>query len=190
MIRAAGLTKAYGARLALEGISFEVPAGSLTAVVGPNGAGKSTLLRCLADLVAHEGVATVPRPIGYLPQGAALPHGATVREIRSLFAQLGGGCVGGRADLDDRQVGTLSGGQQQRAALAALAALAPRSLLLDEPTANLDDEARAELFTALRDLAREGVTIMLTRPATEAGGRTWEFDCVITLAGGRLAGRG
>lgn len=186
MIRASGLTKTYGARVALAQVSFDVAAGSVTAVMGTNGAGKSTLLRCVAGLIAHGGTATVERPIGYLPQGAALPSGATVREVRSVFAQLGGRRAVGTTMLDDRRAATLSGGQHQRAALAALFALAPRTLLLDEPTANLDDAARAELFATLRDLARDGMTIMLTSPAKDAGALTHGFDGVLTLADGRL----
>ncbi|MEK7862628.1 MAG: ABC transporter ATP-binding protein [Chloroflexota bacterium] len=186
MIRASDLTKSYGPRAALAHVSFDVAAGSVTAVIGANGAGKSTLLRCLAGLIAHGGTATVERPIGYLPQGAALPPGATVREVRSLFAQLGGRRAVGTTGLDDRPAATLSGGQHQRAALAALFALAPRTLLLDEPTANLDDGARAELIATLHDLARDGVTIMLTSPASDAGELAHAFDGVLTLADGRL----
>ena len=187
MIRVDGLGKSYEENVALADVSFELPAGSVTAVVGANGAGKSTLLRCLAGLAAHTGSATLERPIGYLPQGAALPATATTGEVRALFARLGGRAPStGPADDADRTVSTLSGGQQQRALLAALFALAPRTLLLDEPTANLDDGARAVLVATLRELAAGGTTVVLTSPAPHAAALRQEVDRVLTLAGGRL----
>lgn len=186
MIRAHGLGKSYGTRVALEDVSFDLPSGSVTAVVGANGAGKSTLLRCLAGLARHEGSVTLEGPIGYLPQSASLPPGASVGEVRALLASLGRGSAVPPSEMDDRRVGHLSGGQQQRAALAAVFGLAPRTLLLDEPTANLDDTARAELFATLAGLAQGGVTVLLTTPAPEAGAVDRRVDHVVTLSRGRL----
>ena len=187
MIVCEGVRKRFGERLALDGVSFTLPDGTLTAIVGANGAGKSTLLRCIAGLASHDGRVRAGAPLAYLPQGIVLPGRATAAELVSLFARLS---IGGRAvpapDLpSDAPLATLSGGQRQRAALAAIRSAAPRTVLLDEPTANLDDGARADLAGWLRELARGGATIVVTSPASQTGAIDGA-DRVIRLDTGRL----
>ena len=191
MLRVEGLGKTYGERVALAGVSFALAPGTITAVIGGNGAGKSTLLRCIAGLAEHDGRVELERPVAYLPQSARLPAAASTAEIVELFSRISGRAA---ADVDpawlgagaERRAATLSGGEQQRAALAALFALDPRTLLLDEPTANLDDAGRAALAERLRGLAATGATIVVTSPAPQASALLGIADRVITLERGRL----
>lgn len=190
MLRVEGLGKTYGERVALAGVSFALAPGTITAVVGGNGAGKSTLLRCIAGLAEHDGRVELMGPVAYLPQSTRLPAAASTAEIVELFSRISGSAaavdpawLGAGAE---RRAATLSGGEQQRAALAALFALDPRTLLLDEPTANLDDAGRAALAERLRGLAATGATIVVTSPAPQASTLLGVADRVMTLERGRL----
>lgn len=163
-------------------------AGDVVAVVGPNGAGKSTLLRAVAGLVpctgrvAVNGIDVTTRPpakrgVAWVPQdGALFPHLSVLDNV--AFG------VGGRhgrdaahelldrlgvADLAGRRPRQLSGGQTQKVALARALARSPRVLLLDEPLAALDVEARTEIRRALREhlAGFDGATLVVTHDAVD-----------------------
>ena len=195
MIEARSVSKQFGSFVALDDVSVEVPAGSLTALLGPSGSGKSTLLRIIAGLeqpdagrVLIEGHDVTSRPpqergVGFVFQHyAAFKHmtvaknvafGLEIRrrpksEIKDRVAQL--------LELvqlngfADRYPAQLSGGQRQRMALARALAVEPDVLLLDEPFGALDARVRKELRAWLRRLHDEVhvTTIFVTHDQEEA----------------------
>jgi ABC-type multidrug transport system ATPase subunit len=178
----ASITKSYGDRTLLDGASFSVAPGEIVCLTGDNGAGKSTLLRCLVGLTGFSGTATLggerlgragraQRGIGYLPQAPALVETATVEETLLLFASLRGvdpssiDVAEGSLPPLDARIGTLSGGQRQRVALAIAFLGGPRLLLLDEPTANLDDQGRRLATRMMRSAAETGAATIVVSPA-------------------------
>ena len=195
MIEARSVSKQFGSFVALDDVSVEVPAGSLTALLGPSGSGKSTLLRIIAGLeqpdagrVLIEGHDVTSRPpqergVGFVFQHyAAFKHmtvwknvafGLEIRrrpkgEVKERVAQL--------LELvqlngfADRYPAQLSGGQRQRMALARALAVEPDVLLLDEPFGALDARVRKELRSWLRRLHDEVhvTTIFVTHDQEEA----------------------
>jgi ABC-2 type transport system ATP-binding protein len=170
---ARGLTKTYGEREALRGVSFEADRGELLAVLGPNGAGKTTMLGILAGILDPDGgrVEAGDREIGWVPQQAALYRRLTVAENLRLFARLEGHsdpeaavermlAQTGLAERRDDQVSSLSGGNQQRINIAIGLLADPTVLLLDEPSAGLDPTQRIRLWEFVAKLAREGTTVV------------------------------
>ncbi len=173
---------------ALDDVSFEVAAGSVTALVGPNGAGKTTLLRCLAGLeqpllgsieVAGIDVLEEPRAvhrkIGYLSDFYGLYDALTVRQCFAYAAASHGvkdenvdaavGRTAGRlglADLVARRAMELSRGQRQRVAIGQALIHDPQVLMLDEPASGLDPEARHELAQLFTRLSRDGMTLLVS----------------------------
>src|SRR5215212_2854254 len=158
-LRAESLSKAYGARRALEDVSFTATPGELVAIIGPNGAGKTTLLQILAGaLVPTAGrVSLDRRRVGWVPQQPAIYSKLSVRENLRLFARLERVAdvdetvrrMLAEADLADRAgdtVATLSGGNRQRVNIAVGLLAAPAVLLLDEPSSSLDPRQRARLW--------------------------------------------
>jgi sulfate transport system ATP-binding protein len=195
MIAVHDLTKRFGDFTALEDVSLEVPAGSLTALLGPSGSGKSTLLRVIAGLEAPDAgevvvdgnLATrVPpqkRGIGFVFQHYAAFKHMTVRdnvafglkvrrkprpEIRAKVDELLE--LVGLGGFAARYPAQLSGGQRQRMALARALAVEPRVLLLDEPFGALDANVRAELRAWLRRLHEQVpvTTVLVTHDQEEA----------------------
>ncbi len=185
-LRVRDLRAGYRGVLALDGVSFDLPAGSLTALIGPNGAGKSTLFQALLGLLplqtgrieVADGKGALR--FGYLPQSSALDleFPVTVRDVVAMgrYARLGPGrwptrrdwavveeCLRqvGMADYGDRPIGELSGGQRQRVLLArALAQQAP-ILLLDEPVSGVDTLSQQAVMALLASLAAQGTTILM-----------------------------
>jgi ABC-2 type transport system ATP-binding protein len=188
MVRFSGVTKRYGRSgnaPALSGVSFEVPAGAVWAVVGPNGAGKSTLLSLLLGFIRPTAgsvdiAGDAPRDYlrehgaGYLPERFRLPPSWRVRDALRLCARLDGTTGDGRSvtvmaaaarwgldDFLDRRTDQLSRGLLQRLGLAQ-ALLAPRQLVvLDEPTEGLDPVWRIRLRDAVSALRDSGSTVVL-----------------------------
>ena len=171
-IAARELSKSFGARAALRGVSFEAEPGRLLAVIGPNGAGKTTLLSILAGIQPPDaGELEVAGKVGWVPQQAALYRRLTVAENLRLFARLEGVEDVDAAvermleqiqlgDRRDDQVGTLSGGNQQRVNIAIGLLSRPAVLLLDEPSTGLDPRQRERLWEFVLGLVGAGTTVI------------------------------
>jgi ABC-2 type transport system ATP-binding protein len=193
-----GLTKAYGTHEALAGIDLELPAAALVAVLGQNGAGKSTLLGCVGGVLRGRGEILLDgrRPgsggsrVAYLPQRLRLPGAATVDEILDLFRSLAGAAPdrtvmpAGFVPEGHRRIAQLSGGQAQRVALTGILMGAPDLLLLDEPLANLDDEARLLVRDLLGAHRSGGATVLVASPA--ALDLLSAADHVVRIEAGRI----
>lgn len=184
MIAAEDLTKRYGGRPVLRGLSLEVRPGEVTLLTGANGAGKTTTLRILAGLAKPcSGRATVlghdvararrraQEVLSFLPQGAAFHPRFTARRILRFYARLRGvpferiGDVLRATGLEaeaDKRTGALSGGLRQRLGLAVLLLPDAPVLLLDEPGLSLDPEWRERMQELLRDEAGRGKTVLVT----------------------------
>jgi ABC-type multidrug transport system ATPase subunit len=183
ILHVAGLSKRYGRTQILEDLAFDVPAGSVVALLGANGAGKTTTLKCILGVMPFDGaveVAGIPvrargkdarRRIGYVPQTPALNEGDTCEQALRFLAELKGVVKGRIPELLElvnlaaqrtTKVGHLSGGMRQRLALAAALLADPPLLLLDEPTASLDAESRFDLQQLIIRLRDEGRTIILS----------------------------
>lgn len=196
-----GLHKRFGGRVVLDGVNLDLPAGQVALLTGGNGSGKTTLLRCVAGLASHRGEVWVDGEplgsspatrarVGYLPQTVGLPAWATVAEVLDLFATLRGTdgtavpLPDGFLPPRDQPTGQLSGGQRQRVALAVALLGDPRLLLLDEPTANLDDDGRQLLLEVLRALRERGAAILVAAPSP--GDLAGLPDRTLRLSDGRI----
>ncbi len=187
-----GLEKTYRrhgigpAKHALKGIDLDIPQGSLFALLGPNGAGKSTLINIMAGLVLKSaGQVTIwgadldtdPRraraSIGIVPQELNIDAFFTPRALLDLQAGLYGVPKAARrtdalletvglTDKANSYARTLSGGMRRRLMVAKAMVHSPPILVLDEPTAGVDIELRQQLWANVRDLNRQGVTVLLT----------------------------
>jgi ABC-2 type transport system ATP-binding protein len=174
-VLARGLTKRFGERKALRGVSFEAAPGELVAVIGPNGAGKTTLLSILAGILAADGgeLETGAGAVGWVPQQAALYRRLTVEENLLLFARLEKHDdprasvaemleLTGLGERRGEIVARLSGGNQQRINIAIGLLSRPGVLLLDEPSVGLDPRQRARLWEFVSDLAVRGTTVIFS----------------------------
>ncbi|MDE2182501.1 MAG: ABC transporter ATP-binding protein [Alphaproteobacteria bacterium] len=188
MIDVSNLVYEYPTVRALKGVSLQVAPQTITALVGPNGAGKTTLLRCLAGLeqpysgrVTINGLDTRQSPraihalLGYLPDFYGLYDALTVRQILTYAARSRGVAAAQvsetvdkaswRVLLKDRldaRAGELSRGLRQRLAIAQSIVHEPKVLLLDEPAAGLDPQARRDLSTLLVTLRDSGMTLVVS----------------------------
>ena len=169
-------------REVLHGLSFEVPAGTVTGLLGPSGCGKSTLMRAVVGvqggvtgrldvLGVPAGTARLRAAVGYVTQSPAVYGDLTVRRNLAFFADVLGaprqqvGSV--LADVDlvgcaEVRVDRLSGGQRTRVSLATALLGAPELLVLDEPTVGLDPVLRRELWTMFHRLAAQGRTLLVS----------------------------
>jgi ABC-2 type transport system ATP-binding protein len=175
-VAARDLTRRFGARTALDNISFELHAGEVVAIIGPNGAGKTTLLSILAGVLEPsegEVIREPGSPFGWVPQEPALYSKLSVAENLRLFARLERLAKPEKAvdamleqtGLTDRageEVGRLSGGNQQRVNIAIGLLSEPPALLLDEPSAALDPRQRERLWEFIGGLALRGTTIVFS----------------------------
>jgi ABC-2 type transport system ATP-binding protein len=183
-----GLRKRYGKVTALDGLSLEVPAGTVCGVLGPNGAGKTTAVRILATLVRPDAgtVRVVGRDvvkeadkirqrIALAGQYAAVDDVLTGRDNLIMFGRLYHLPVATarrradelleRFDLVEagrRGVKTYSGGMRRRLDLAASLVVAPEVLFMDEPSTGLDPRSRNSVWESIRELAAQGTTVLLT----------------------------
>lgn len=187
-IQASGLTKRFGSFAAVDGLDLRVETGTVVSLLGPNGAGKTTTVRMLATLtrpdagrafVAGHDVVTAGEKVRSLisltGQFAALDKNLTSRENLMLIARLRGrGRRDARAaterlierfdigEFRDRLVKNLSGGQRRRVDLAASLIDPPQLLVLDEPTTGLDPRSRQVVWSTVRELVADGITLLLT----------------------------
>jgi ABC-2 type transport system ATP-binding protein len=187
-IETVGLRKSFGDVVALDGLDLVANAGSVTALIGANGSGKTTTVRVLSTLLAPDGgraavlghdVSKEPKAvralIGVTGQFSAVDRMLTGRQNLMLMADLNHlrRPQGRRraaellerfelADAADRPAVTYSGGMVRRLDLAMTMMGEPRIIFLDEPTSGLDPRARRVLWQIVRDLAAEGVTVLLT----------------------------
>ena len=188
LLAAEGVVAGYGAHdEILKGVGIAAAAGELVALIGPNGAGKSTLLKTIAGLVRPRAgaVAFDGRPIhglrpreisrlglAYVPQEANVFASLTVEENLEIGGYIDRRATRARmAAVYDRlailsqrrrsEARTLSGGQRQMLAMGMALMVAPRLLLLDEPSAGLSPVAAADLFGLIRSLHGEGMTILM-----------------------------
>ena len=188
MLKEVQLSKTYGVKQALCGVSFELDAGELVGLIGQNGAGKSTLLRILAGRLApSRGQALVRghdvlwepeaarQHVGYLPEKPALYDEMTVRaqlEFACALRQVDSADAGphiaelaertGIGDVLGRRVGNLSKGYRQRVGLAVALTGNPEIVLLDEPTNGLDPVQIQEFRALVASLAKERLVILST----------------------------
>ena len=211
-IAVSGLRKAYGDKVVLDGIDFEVAAGSVFSMLGPNGAGKTTtvnilttLLRADAGTVRVDGhdvtseTKQVRAAIGVTGQFAAVDELLTGRENLQLMADLkrvrpGGQVVTGlleRFDLvesADKLASTYSGGMRRKLDLAMTLVGSPRIIFLDEPTTGLDPRSRRTMWGIVRELVADGTTIFLTTQYLEEADQL--ADHIAVLDQGRLVAQG
>jgi ABC-2 type transport system ATP-binding protein len=211
---ARGVSKAFGGETVLDAVDLAVPAGHVVALLGPNGAGKTTLVRILATLLRPDaGTVTVAghdlladpagvrESISLTGQYAAVDDMLTGEENLRLMGRLlhlKRRTAGERAaallaqfDLTDarrRLVKTYSGGMRRRLDLAISLIRPPELLFLDEPTTGLDPRSREQLWSAVRELATSGVTVLLT---TQYLAEAEELaDHVAVLHHGRIVAEG
>ena len=213
MIEIKNLHKAFGQNQVLKGVDITVNKGDVVVVIGPSGSGKTTMLRCINFLErADEGTITV----GDITVDAAKAKKKEIHEIRlrtamvfqnyNLFANktaLGNVMEGltqakeialdalekvGLKDKADYYPSQLSGGQQQRVGIARAVVLNPDVILFDEPTSALDPELVGEVLKVIKDIAKEGITMIIVTHemsfASDAANR------VIFMAGGVVVEEG
>jgi ABC-2 type transport system ATP-binding protein len=213
-IFAEGLGKRYGDLWALRDVDLAVPQGTVLGLLGHNGAGKTTAVRILttllrptegrASVAGHDVVsqaATVRTRIGLAGQQATVDGLLTGRanlEMVGRLYHLPRAVARARAeellqrfdlaDAADRLVRTFSGGMRRRLDLAASLVATPPVLFLDEPTTGLDPRSRIELWALLRELVRDGATMLLTTQYLEEADRL--ADDIVVLDGGRVVAHG
>lgn len=198
------LRKSYGPLRAVDEVSFRIDAGEIFGLLGPNGAGKSTTINIIATTLEADGgevtVSGVPisrsaeykRKIGYVPQEISLADRLTARENLHFLGRLydlGGTALRSRTDraladvgLSDRSddlVRTFSGGMKRRLNIAAALLHDPDLILMDEPTAGVDPQARAYIFEVVEKLAAGGKAILYTTHYMEEAQRLCRRTAII-----------
>jgi ABC-2 type transport system ATP-binding protein len=205
IVRTDRLTKRYRSFAALDGCTLSVAAGEVFGLLGPNGAGKTTLLRILlgyirptggsAWVAGHDCVAdslAVRAATAYLPGEARLFRRMSGHRVLDFFAGLRSACrrdaaaaIAARLGLDcSRQVARMSTGMRQKLALAVVLATETPLVVLDEPTANLDPTARAEVLDLVREARAAGRTVIFSSHVLSEVEST--CDRVAILRSGRL----
>ena len=213
-IEVEGLRKSFGKVQALRGVDLAVPEGGVCALLGPNGAGKTTVVRVLATLTPPDGGTArvaghdvtrepgkVRQVIGLAGQHAAVDDDLTGREnllILGLMQHLGRRGAQARAaellerfglaDAGGRLVKTWSGGMRRRLDLIASLIVTPAVLFLDEPTTGLDPRSRSEIWSAVRSLAAEGTTVLLSTQYLEEADRL--ANQIVIIDAGRVTAQG
>jgi len=216
MIVLENVTKAFGNRTVLHDVSFSVGAGEVACLIGPSGSGKSTILRCINGLETRDAgrievdgrevtPATLPeirRMLGMVFQRFNLfPHrtalenvmegplhvlhrpAAEVREQATALLE-----KVGMAEHANKLPRQLSGGQQQRVGIARALAMQPRAILFDEPTSALDAERVGEVLKVMRELADEGMTMIVVTHELDFARKV--ADMVLFADEGRIVERG
>ncbi|MFV9511296.1 ABC transporter ATP-binding protein [Tepidibacillus sp. LV47] len=207
------LTKKFGSLTAVDHISIEIPKGSIYGFLGPNGSGKSTTIRMLCGLITPtSGTGTIlgydivkdaekiKQRIGYMSQKFSLYEELTVDENLDFYAGIYGLKgntakerkkelieMAGLTGREKQRAGTLSGGWKQRLALACALLHQPEVLILDEPTAGVDPVSRRIFWNVIRDLAKQGMTVLVS---THYMDEAETFDFVTFIYNGKLLAKG
>jgi ABC-2 type transport system ATP-binding protein len=205
------LTKRFGRKTVVDEFAIQVPRGEVWGFLGPNGSGKTTTIRMLCGLLrpdAGQGTclgfdvlrqsAEIKRHAGYMTQKFSFYEDLSIRENLEFVARLYGmpdmrRAVDASLDhlgLANRQLqlaGQLSGGWKQRLALAACILHRPDLLLLDEPTAGVDPQARRDFWQQIHELAGQGITVLVSTHYMDEAERC---DRIVYLAYGRTLARG
>ena len=210
-IDVADLTKSFGGRTVVDKFSIQVPRGQVWGFLGPNGSGKTTTIRMLCGLLVPDGgtgtclgydikrdAATIKRNVGYMTQKFSFYEDLSIREnlefVARVYEMEKRTAVVDQAierlGLKQRQqqlAGTLSGGWKQRLALAACILHRPQLLLLDEPTAGVDPQARRDFWDEIHQLAAQGLTVLVSTHYMDEAERC---DRIVYLAYGTVLARG
>jgi ABC-2 type transport system ATP-binding protein len=206
-----GLSKRFGALQAVNDVSIQIEQGHITGFLGPNGSGKTTSLRMLCGLLTPDSghgqvlgldfpreAAAIKRQTGYMTQRFSLYEDLTIEENLTFIARVYGldrvaARVEERLDklgLTKRRkqlAGQLSGGWKQRLALAAAVMHEPKLLLLDEPTAGVDPQARRDFWDEIHRLADDGMTVLVSTHYMDEAERCHEIAYIFN---GELIARG
>ena len=206
-----GLTKRFGAKVAVDHVDIAVPSGEVWGFLGPNGSGKTTTIRMLCGLLhPDDGSGTclgldvltqseqIKREVGYMTQRFSFWEDLSIRENLEFVARL--------YELPDREAkvdqtlqrlglvkrqkqlaGELSGGWKQRMALAACMLHNPKLLLLDEPTAGVDPKARRDFWEEIHALSEEGLTVLVSTHYMDEAERC---DRIVYILNGKLIAKG
>ncbi len=206
-----GLCKSFSGHMAVSDVEIRMPKGEVWGFLGPNGSGKTTVIRLLCGLLkpdAGQGSclgydirtqsAAIKRETGYMTQKFSYWEDLSIRENLDFVARLYG--VKNRKARVDRAIenlglghrqhqlaGGLSGGWKQRMALAACILHEPKLLLLDEPTAGVDPQARREFWHEIHRLSEQGLTVLV---ATHYMDEAERCDRIVYIAHGRVIARG
>ena len=183
ILKVKDLTKVYGDKTAVNGISFEVKKGEIFGILGPNGAGKTTTLEMIETLreidggsATIDGIDVAKNPykirsiIGVQPQTPGFQDKSKLTELLQMFAAAYGEKVDAKKFLDEVNLGekadsyveNLSGGQKQRFSIVAALVHSPKVFFLDEPTTGLDPQARRNLWEMIEDVRKRGISVILT----------------------------
>ncbi len=206
-----GLVKAFAGKTVVNGVDLRIPKGKVWGFLGPNGSGKTTTIRMICGLLtptSGEGrclgfdilkdAAEIKCRTGYMTQKFSFWEDLTIRENLEFVARMYDvknkrQCVDNtlkQLGLEARQqqlAGALSGGWKQRLALAAVTMHNPQVLLLDEPTAGVDPQARREFWNEIHQLANQGITILVSTHYMDEAERC---DSIAYLANGELITQG
>ena len=216
MIEIKGLHKSFGNIEVLTGIDPNVDEGEVLCIVGPSGSGKSTMLRCInrleeptageiyidGELVTEDNIDRMRTKMGMVFQSFNLfPHKSVIenltigpvnvkKEDEATAKERGMKLLErvGLAEKADEYPRNLSGGQQQRVAIARALAMGPEVILFDEPTSALDPEMVGEVLDVMKDLAKEGMTMVVV--THEMGFAKEVADKVIFMDGGYIVEQG
>jgi ABC-2 type transport system ATP-binding protein len=191
-----GLTKRFGDRLALDSVSFEVPAGEVFGFLGPNGAGKTTTVRILGTLVrptagsgevagitlggTERDDSELRRRIAVMTENPGLYLRLTVHDNLEYFSGLYGLDGASARQRIVELAGSLSKGLRQRVSLARALLSDPRILFLDEPTSGLDPVATREVRELIEGLRTQGVTVFLTTHRLEEAERLCDRIAIVS----------
>ncbi|WP_018015984.1 ABC transporter ATP-binding protein [Teredinibacter turnerae] len=210
-IQVRGLVKAFGGKTVVNGVDLDVPQGQVWGFLGPNGSGKTTTIRMMCGLLKPTGgsgkclgydilksAAEIKRRTGYMTQKFSFWEDLSIRENLMFVARMydlprKNAVVDEtltKLGLTQRQhqlAGALSGGWKQRLALAAVTMHAPKLLLLDEPTAGVDPQARREFWDEIHELASSGMTVLVSTHYMDEAERC---DKIAYLAHGNLITQG
>lgn len=205
------LSKSFGTRKVIDGLTLQVPKGEICGFLGGNGSGKTTTIRMLCGLLKPDGgsgtclgldvireAAQIRQQIGYMTQRFSFYGDLTVAENLAFVAELyqlpernhAVRDVMQRMGLSDRAeqlTEQLSGGWKQRLALAACVLHTPQLLLLDEPTSGVDAKARREFWDLITTMAADGMTVLVSTHYMDEAERCRR---IVYLSGGRLIVQG